>query len=431
MVEFHVDQYHVALVVLSIAILGAVVLPKLVSDKPLSFPLLYIGFGALVFSLPIGLPAIDPVGNAEITERLTELVVIIALMGAGLKLDRPFDWRAWSSTWRLLGVTMVISIFLTMVLGWWVLGMLPALAILFGAVIAPTDPVLAADVQVGEPQADQDEDIDPARQEGRVRFALTSEAGLNDGLAFPFTYAAILAATAPGVLAVNWVAEWFGFYVVYKIVVGVIAGYVIGKIIAWFVFGEPSTTSLARVMEGAEALAATLLSYGLTELIQGYGFIAVFVTALVLRHYEWTHDYHETLHDFAVVVERLLMSAVLILFGGALVSGLLAPLSLRGAIVAVVLVLVVRPLAGLIGMLGSTASWSERSVISFFGIRGIGSFYYLAYGLNNARFGAHEEVWAIVAATVLFSSVLHGILANPVMAKIDEIRDTRRPAPSD
>ncbi len=174
---------------------------------------------------------------------------------------------------------------------------------------------MAADVQVGEPQADQDEEIDPERQEGRVRFALTSEAGLNDGLAFPFTYAAILAATAPGLFAVSWVGEWLAFYVVYKIVVGVIAGYVIGKVVAWFVFGAPSTTRLARVMEGAEALAATLLSYGLTEIIQGYGFIAVFVTALVLRHYEWTHDYHETLHDFAVVVERLLMSAVLILFG--------------------------------------------------------------------------------------------------------------------
>ncbi len=131
MVEFHVDLYHVGLVIVSIAILGAVVLPKMVSDKPLSFPLLYIGFGALVFSIPIGLPPIDPVGNAELTERLTELVVIIALMGAGLKLDRPFDWRAWASTWRLLGITMVITIAMTMVIGWWVLGMLPALAILF------------------------------------------------------------------------------------------------------------------------------------------------------------------------------------------------------------------------------------------------------------------------------------------------------------
>ncbi|NHN49777.1 sodium:proton antiporter [Halostella sp. JP-L12] len=426
-----VDQYHVTLVIISVAIFGAVVLPKLLSDKPMSFPLLYIAFGAVAFSLPIGMPTIDPVGSAELTERLTELVVIIALMGAGLKLDRPFDWRAWMSAWRLLGITMVITIFVTAVIGWWFLGMLPALAILFGAVIAPTDPVLAADVQVGEPQADQDEEIDPERQEGQIRFALTSEAGLNDGLAFPFTYAAILAAAGPGVLAVDWLGEWLAFYVVYKIVVGVIMGYVIGKVVAWLVFGAPSTTTLARVMEGSEALAATLLSYGLTEIVEGYGFIAVFVTALVLRHYEWTHDYHETLHDFAVVVERLLMAAVLILFGGALVSGLLAPLSMAGAIVAVVLVLVVRPVAGLIGMLGSSADWSERAVISFFGIRGIGSFYYLAYALNSARFGAHEEIWAIVAAIVLFSAVLHGVLANPVMAKVDAVRETRRPSPAD
>jgi NhaP-type Na+/H+ or K+/H+ antiporter len=426
-----VDQYHVTLILISLAIFGAVVLPKFLSDKAMSFPLIYIAFGAVAFSIPIGMPEVDPVGNAEITERLTELVVIIALMGAGLKLDRPFDWRAWMSAWRLLGITMVITIAATMVIGWWFLALIPATAILLGAVIAPTDPVMAADVQVGEPQADQDEEIDPERQEGRIRFALTSEAGLNDGLAFPFTYAAILVAMAPGIAAVDWVGEWFAFYFVYKIVVGVIMGYVIGKVVAWMVFGAPSTTTLARVMEGSEALAATLLSYGLTEVVEGYGFIAVFVTALVLRHYEWTHDYHETLHDFAVVVERLLMAAVLILFGGALVSGLLDPLTREGAIVAVLLVLVVRPVAGVIGFLGSSADWSERAVISFFGIRGIGSFYYLAYALNSARFGAHEELWAIVAATVLFSAVLHGVLANPVMDKVDEMRETRRPAPAD
>jgi len=422
-----VDVYYVALVIVSVALLGAVVLPKQLSDKPLSFPLLYIGFGVAVFSLPLGLPPIHPVENPDVTERLTELVVIVALMGAGLKLDRPFDWRAWASTWRLLGVTMGLTIAATALLGWWALGLVPPVALLLGAVVAPTDPVLAADVQVGPPRSDQYDEVDPERQEGQIRFALTSEAGLNDGLAFPFTYAAILATTAGGLTAVDWVGEWLGFYVAYKIVVGVAVGYAIGRVVAWFVFGDPSTTRLGEVMEGAEALAATLLSYGVAEIAQGYGFIAVFVTALVLRHYEWTHDYHETLHDFAVIVERLLTAAVLILFGGALAGGLLAPLTARGAALAVVLVLVVRPLAGLVGMVGFPASWRERLVIAFFGIRGIGSFYYLAYGLNSADFGDHAGLWALVGCTVLVSSVVHGVLASPVMAKLDASRETNRP----
>lgn len=425
--------YYTVLIVIGLAVLGAAVLPRLLSDKPASFPLIYIGAGVVVFVLPLGLAPPNPLEYPKLTERLTELVVIIALTGAGLKLDRPFGLRAWGITWRLLGVAMPLTILLTALLGWQFLGVHIATAVLMGAVIAPTDPVLAADVQTGPPSEGTDEEVDPEEQEGTIRFGLTSEAGLNDGLAFPFTNLAIAMAASVGASSLDWLWEWALVDVGYKIVTGVVVGYLIGKVLAKLVFGRYGTTQLAEVMAGAEALAATLLSYGITEQVHGYGFIAVFVTALVLRHHEWDHPYYEKLHEFAVVVERLLTAAVLVLFGGAIAGGLLDPLTLRTILVGLVVVFVVRPLTGLISLVGFPASWSERAVISGFGIRGIGSFYYLAFALHEASFQQMElliaanEVWALVAFIVITSSVVHGVTATPIMNKLDRMRTERRP----
>ena len=202
--------YEFALLVTSAAILGAVVLPRLLADKPMSFPLIYVVAGYVVFTLPLGFPAPNPIENPGIAEHLTELVVIVALMGAGLKLDRPFDWRAWMSAWRLLGITMPLTIAAIATLGWAALGLHPATAVLLGAVVAPTDPVLASTVEATPLTADVDEEVDLTNQEGAIRFALTSEAGLDDGLAFPFTFLAVVMAGAT--LATSpepWLSQWF------------------------------------------------------------------------------------------------------------------------------------------------------------------------------------------------------------------------------
>jgi NhaP-type Na+/H+ or K+/H+ antiporter len=177
-----VDHYHLLIAVVGAAILGATAAPVLLAGRPLSFPIVYVGLGVALFALPSGLPTADPIAHGAFVERLSELAVIVALMGAGLKLDRPFGWTPWRPTWRLLAVAMPITVVVTGVLGWSVVGLAPATAMLLGAVIAPTDPVLASDVQVGPPGEEEEDD---------VRFALTSEAGLNDGLAFPFTNAAM------------------------------------------------------------------------------------------------------------------------------------------------------------------------------------------------------------------------------------------------
>ena len=165
-------------------------LPLALRRLPLSLPIICMAAGAAIFLIPPitfrPLPTILP----DVAERLTEFVVIIALMGAGLKLDRLFSWRRWNVTWRLLGITMPLSIAAITLIGVYGLGMSLAMALLLGACLAPTDPVLAADVQVGPPKSGEEDE---------VRFGLTSEAGLNDGLAFPFVNLAIaLAAVAAG-----------------------------------------------------------------------------------------------------------------------------------------------------------------------------------------------------------------------------------------
>ena len=166
------DTYEIILALLGVAFIGAAWLPRFLQGRPLSFPILYVALGFVLFALPLGLPDPLPLNNRQVTEHFTELLVIIALMGAGLKLDRPLSFRGWGVTWRLLGIVMPLTIAATALLGWWVIGLAPVSALLLGAVLAPTDPVLSSDVQVGAPGEGQ---------EDQVRFGLTSEAGLNDG----------------------------------------------------------------------------------------------------------------------------------------------------------------------------------------------------------------------------------------------------------
>lgn len=181
------DAYELTLLLAGLALLGAAWLPHLVKRNPLTLPILYVTLGALVYTLPLPLPPASPIRFSLVTERLTELTVIVALVSVGLRIDTRFGWRRWALTWRLLAVSMP----LTILAGWWLgqawLGYGMATALLLGAVLAPTDPVLAGDVQVRPPGQGGE---DP------VRFALTSEAGFNDGLAFPFVWAAVALALA-------------------------------------------------------------------------------------------------------------------------------------------------------------------------------------------------------------------------------------------
>lgn len=411
-----VDTVDLTFALLGLAALLAGLLPRLLERRPLSMPIVFLGLGMLVFALPTGLPDPDPRRYPDIAEHLTEVGVIVALMGAGLKLDRPVSRRGWSSTWRLLAVAMPLTIAATALLGWWWIGLVPATAMLLGSALAPTDPVLASDVQVGEPTEDEE-------SEDEVRFALTSEAGLNDALAFPFVYAAIaMAAYSAG--PANWFGRWLAVDVAYRLVIGLGAGLLIGWLLGRLFFRSRSETfRLAKHAEGFVALAATFLAYGLAEVAGGYGFLAVFVCACSIRAEERSHRYHQVLHDFAEQIERLLTVLLLLLFGGAVVSGLLAPLSWPAVAVATALVLVIRPLAAGLALRGGPGSVKEKAVMAFFGIRGIGSFYYVSYALASTSFPGSDAVWATAVFVVIVSVLVHGIAATPVMARLDRRRD--------
>ncbi|WP_265111337.1 cation:proton antiporter [Halosolutus halophilus] len=410
-----IELYDVGLVVIGVTLFGVAVLPRFVSDRAISMPIFFVGLGMLVFGAPIGLPPPDPLEQGTTTEHLAELGVIVALMGVGLKIDRVPALRAWASTWRLLAITMPLSIVGAALLGWWS-GLVIPTAILLGACIAPTDPVLASEVQVRGPgMGTEAEPLEEAAgKQDEVRFALTSEAGLNDGLAFPFTNLAIavaLVGLAPG----NWLGEWLVVDVGYRIVVGVIFGVVLGYLTARAVFATEPDTPVAESVQGLEAVAGTLLVYGATELAGGYGFIAVFVAALVVRHYERSHEYNRSLHEVSEFAEQVMMALIMLFFGGAIVGGLLEPLTTEAIVASIAIVFVVRPLAGAAGFLGFDRDPAERATIAFFGVRGIGSFYYLAHGLNEAAFPDADLLWATVGAVVLVSIVVHGITATPAV----------------
>ncbi|MFD3696847.1 cation:proton antiporter [Streptomyces sp. NPDC058646] len=400
--------------------LCAAVLPTALAKRPLSLPMVFLAAGFLVFLLPLdALPDLDPVRHRGVVEHLTEVCVVVALMGAGLAINRPPGLRAWATTWRLLGLAMPLTILLTAAAAGWLLGWPPAVALLVAAVLAPTDPVLAAEVRVGEPTDEEDD-------EDEARFALTSEAGLNDGLAFPFVLAAVALTTAS---TTGWSTEglwhWAWSDVLVRSAVGLLVGIAVGRLLGWMFFQATwKALRLSEHREGFVALAATFTAYGLAELLHGYGFVAVFVTACTIRGAERGHRYHRVMHAFTDQIERLLTAVILFLVGGYVADGGLAALTWRGAALGLVLFLLIRPVVGWVVQARGRAVGRERAIIAVFGIRGIGSFFYLAYALGVAEFAAPaRELWAVVTFTVILSVLLHGIAATPVTGRLDRARE--------
>lgn len=413
------DIYFVVVTIIGVAALSMTWLPALLKRLPLSYAMVFVLFGALMYWLPLPweLPAADPTRYRYATVHLAETAVIITLMGTGIRLDRPFTWANWKVPLLLASVTMMICIAALAGLGWWLLGLTPASALLLGAAMAPTDPVLASDVQVAGPQ-EGDED--------HVRFSLTAEAGINDGAAFPFTWLAVvvaaMAASGEPSDDLTWLAEWFWKHLIVKIVVGVGLGALMGRLVAYVVFELPKKIKFPSPNDGFLAIALTLLVYGVTEIAGGYGFMAVFFAGFVFARQERKHRLHKELHDFTNQIERIMLVLVLIPFGGSLASGLLDHLTLEGALVGLAFVFLIRPLASMLVMIGRKIRFRERLAISFFGIRGVGSFFYLAFALHQPGPFQADELWSIAGFIVLLSIVVHGITAYPAMHYLDEHR---------
>ena len=253
-------------------------------------------------------------------------------------------------------------------------GLPVAAALLLGASLAPTDPVLAGDLQVDGPGKGDTHG---------VRFTLTAEAGLNDGLAFPFVHLAIAVASL-GLAEPSWLGWWLLRDGIYRIAAGAAVGAAVGWLLSRLVYQAPHDQPIASTGLASVALCIFLIAFGAAELTGGYGFIAAFVCAVVLRGAAHDHNYNGVLFNFIEAIEHAAMVLVLFLLGG--VALLVLPhLTWGGFAVALGLVLLVRPLAGWLSLAGLDWDPRDRRAAAFYGIRGIGSLYYLAYALGHAR----------------------------------------------
>ncbi|WP_181772868.1 cation:proton antiporter [Amycolatopsis pittospori] len=394
----------------------AAVLPNLLHERALSMPLiLLVGgliFGLLPFPHPYGGGVLDPSSQVDVVEVITELGVLVSLVGAGLKSDRLLGWRSWSSTWRLLLITLPLSICAVAFLGWWALALSPAAALLLGAALAPTDPVLAGDVQVPAPNTEDGRGAD-----NEIRFTLTTEAGLNDGLAMPFVLVALAMVGTATTSAVPWLLT----EVAVPLVIAVLVGLACGRLLSWLMFRvRNERLRLGEYSDGLVVLAIAFLPYALCQWLGGIGFVAVFTAAATIRASERSHDYHGVLHEFGDQLERLFVALALLGLGVAMGDGLLNGLRLVEILVAVAVVLVVRPLFGGLALIRGSGSRPAAKAIAFFGIRGIGSLYYLAYALNHGDFPMADSLWRTTAFTIAVSVLVHGLLSGPVMRRLEK-----------
>jgi NhaP-type Na+/H+ or K+/H+ antiporter len=408
---------------------------------PISTAALYLGFGCLIGPWGLNVIRLEIGSNTPAFERVTEMAVVLSLFVGGLRLRLPPGHSKWRPAYRLASVAMILTIAGIAVVGWSLFALPPAIALLLGAMLAPTDPVLAGEVAVSH-----------SRDHDRLRFALSGEAGLNDGLAFPFVYLALaLIATPP---RPHWITSWALIDIAWAIPAGLIIGYVLGRAV-----GMAAIVLRARHRDTAAptdflALALIALSYAAAQSVGALGFLAVFAAGIGLRSSERTtveatphpsmqdapaerHPPAETLvapgavteHElgqpavaagvlvaevftFGDIIERMLEVLLVVLVGVSLASYL----SVRGVVMGLIVLVAIRPVSVYLTMLGSEATPLQRGLIGWFGIRGIGSLYYLAFATQRLPHGAlGSSLGELVLSTVAVSVVVHGFTAQSLM----------------
>jgi NhaP-type Na+/H+ or K+/H+ antiporter len=400
---------------------------------PLSTAMLYLAAGAALGPHGAGLLNVDVYEQSELWERVTEVAVLVSLFAAGLKLRIPFSDGRWILPVRLATVSMVVTVGLVALAGVALLGLSWGAAILLGAILAPTDPVLASDVQVTD-----------ASDGDRLRFGLTGEAGLNDGAAFPFVMLGL------GLLGVHELGEggwrWIAIDLLWAVAAGLATGIVLGTLVGRLVLYLRGTHREAVGLDDFLALGLIALAYGAALLLKGYGFLAVFAAGLALRRIELRASHGEKPPEDVLVaassaeaeklatdpekapaymaqaalgfteqLERIGEAAVVLLLGGMLSASFLPPAAVWFI---PLLFLVIRPAAVYAGTLGSRSTPAQRRLIAWFGIRGIGSVYYLTYAMQHGLPEAlGRTLAALVLATVAVSVVVHGISVTPLMKR--------------
>lgn len=381
-------------------------LPSVSKKIKISYPIILLLIGVVLFYLKVPLNWPDPFWPDQWLLYISEVIVIISLMGTGLKIGRKYSIKDWKTPFRLILITMPLTMIAVYFLATSFLEMSMAAGVLLAAALAPTDPVLAAEVQI--------EDVTSDEGENPVAFALTAEAGINDGIAFPFIFLAVFLADQELTLS-----TWFLDQFLLKIFLGVLIGGVIGKAVGFLIERLPKIEGIKNP-HGFVSLSITFMTYGIAELLHGYGFLAVFVAALNIRYTEeMGGDIKKKMHDFTEEMEKLLLVVWIILFGGSLLNGILNIANWQGAIFAAIFLFLVRPLAGYIGLVRTSLSRAEKLAISFCGIRGIGSIFYLSWAfLQTDNFSEKTFIYSITAFTILFSIIIHGLSAPRIMRHV-------------
>jgi sodium/hydrogen antiporter len=400
------DPYAIGLAFAGVAVFAAVGALSHQHERAFSASLIYLGLGVAAATMIdlLGVRWIEPLRDATLIEHVAEFALIVALFATGLKLERAFDRRMWGSVARLLGIVMPLTIGAVALLGTTVMGLSLGAAVILGAALAPTDPVLAGDVGIGPPG--EEEEREP-------NFALTAEAGLNDGLAFPFVFLGAFIAAEGGS---EWVVEWLSADVMYALLVGSALGAAGGYLIAAGIVRLRERRLMIAALDGWVAIAAVLLVYGVAEVAGAYGFLAVFAAGVGFRNYEHGHAMNRRVHDGAEVVEKFCELGLILLLGSMITVSGMGEVGLEGWLLVAVLLFVIRPLATTVAFLGSRTAPRERAFIGWFGVRGIGSLYYVAVALGLGILSVDESrsLFWTVAAAVVASIVVHGVTAAPL-----------------
>lgn len=382
--------------------------------------MLFVIAGAALTLFDLNLPMLNVLETKfqlKILEHFTEFIVIVSLAGAGLAIDRRVGWRTWRHTWALLILVMPLTILAISSLGYFYIGLPLASAFLLAAVLSPTDPVLARSVQVDGPNIGEEND---------VNVSLTSEAGLNDGLAFPFVYLAfaLLSVQSGGEsftkTIIGWLAYDFFYRVFAGVLIGILCGYLDFKIMPKFYSGSDKFARDA----GLILLSSTFISYGVTELFSGYGFLAVFITAMTGKVFfdranrESGKRHAKLPHLFSDQIEKISISPLLLWLGYFFIIQILPNLRSTEILFALALVLLVRPVIGYLVLSLFGGSKIDNFAIAFLGIRGVGSLYYLSYGQSHRDFEQLQPLWRITAMVIILSIIVHGLSSHRIMARI-------------
>ncbi len=398
---------------------------------PVTAAMFYLLVGYALGPSATGYLLPDPLLYSILLERIAELAVLISLFAVGLKLGLPFRDRGWRLPARLAVVSMTVTVALVAGLAMWLLHLSLGAALLLGAILAPTDPVLASDVQVAA-VGDRD----------RLRFSLTGEGGLNDGAAFPFVMLGLglLGLNDLGPHAWRWLLEDVLWATVGGLSIGGLLGALIGRLVVYLRSRHQESVGRDEFL----ALGLIALTYGAAVLCHTAGFLAVFAAGLALQRVKespvtgasatapeaglQSAEAHAALatdgdHASAYMTQEVqgfneqlerLAEVVVVLLVGAMLAYIHLPANAAWFIV--LLFAVVRPVSVSLGLVGARVSRDQRLLISWFGIRGIGSVYYLMFAINQglARPLA-EQVIALTLSVVAVSIVVHGVSVTPLM----------------